>query len=58
MKYDSPIEDIFENGQNPEGDNAFLLLGHRGCFLVVADEAVQQEIVRFYKLGTVGIYDY
>lgn len=30
-KYDSPIEDIFESCQTPEGDHAFLLLGHRGC---------------------------
>lgn len=30
-KYDSPIEDIFESCQNPEGNHAYLLLGHRGC---------------------------
>lgn len=30
-KYDSPIEDIFDICRDPEGYNACLLLGHRGC---------------------------
>lgn len=30
-KYDSPIEDIFDNCRDPEGYGACLLLGHRGC---------------------------
>lgn len=30
-KYSSPIEDIFDICQNPEGCAAVLLLGHRGC---------------------------
>lgn len=30
-KYNSPIEDIFEMCQEEGGQNAFLLLGHKGC---------------------------
>jgi len=30
-KYSSPIEDIFDACRDFEGNNAFLLLGHRGC---------------------------
>ncbi len=30
-KYSSPIEDIFEMCQEKGGQNAFLLLGHKGC---------------------------
>ena len=29
-----------------------------GLFLVVANEAIQKEIVKVYRQGTVGIYDY
>lgn len=30
-KYSSPMEDIFDICQDPREQNAFLLLGHRGC---------------------------
>lgn len=30
-KYSSPLEDIFDSCQDGGEDNAFLLLGHRGC---------------------------
>lgn len=30
-KYSSPLEDIFDSCQEEGEDNAFLLLGHRGC---------------------------
>lgn len=29
-----------------------------GIFLVVAEEAIQKEVVEIYRQGMVGIYDY
>jgi predicted AAA+ superfamily ATPase len=53
-KYDSPIRDIYEDCQFPSDNNAFLLLGHRGCGKSTELNKMSQELEKNgYQVVTV-----